>query len=115
MKNATKRQKITSEGAYAQPMGIKAKRMQKKVPTSDEGHIVKYSASAYKSQKGQGDTLKAGKYEPFAYIQLNPKMLNKRNKTKAIKSFEGVVSHGKKINKRSKDDGGLLSGISFKK
>ena len=38
----------------------------------------------------------------------NPKMLNKRIKTKVIKSFEGVVSHGKKINKRSstKADGG---------
>jgi hypothetical protein len=68
--------------------------------------------------------LKAGKYEPFAYIQLNPKMLNKRNKTKAIKSFEGVVSHGKKVNKRSgsatggrveKKNEGMLSGIAFKK
>jgi len=84
---------------------------------SSGGHIVKYSASAYKSAKGQGDTLKAGKYEPFAYIQLNPKMLNKRNKTKAIKSFEGVVSHGKKLNKRKgqSEEGGLFSGIAFNK
>lgn len=79
------------------------------------GHIVKYSATAYKSEKGQGDTLKAGKYEPFAYIQLNPKMLNKRNKAKAVKSFEDVVSHGKKLNKRKEKEGGLLSGIGFKK
>jgi hypothetical protein len=49
-------------------------------------------------------------------------MLNKRNKTKAIKSFEGIVSHGKKINKRKGGNGGdaamedgMLSGISFKK
>lgn len=77
---------------------------------------MKYSASAYKSTKGAGDTLKAGKYEPFAYIQLNPKMLNKRNKTKAIKSFEGVVSHGKKIDKRKgNSDTGMLSGIGLKK
>jgi len=81
---------------------------------------VKYSGSAYKSGKGEGDTLKAGKYEPFAYIQLNPKMLNKRNKTKAIKSFEGVVSHGKKLNKRKGTSGiaaddGMLSGINYKK
>jgi hypothetical protein len=45
--------------------------------------------------------LKAGKHEPFAYIKLNPKMLNKRYKEKAVKSFEGVVSHGKKENKRT--------------
>lgn len=42
------------------------------------GHIVKYSADSYKSKKGQGDVLKEGKYEPFAYIKLNPKTLNKR-------------------------------------
>ena len=79
------------------------------------GHIVKYSGSAYKSAKGEGDTLRAGKYEPFAYIQLNPKMLNKRNKAKAIKSFENVVSHGKKQDKRQRRDGGMLSGVEFKK
>ncbi len=62
--------------------------------------------------------MKAGKYEPFAYIQLNPKMLNKRYKTKAIQSFEGIVSHGKKINKRKgavEQQDGMLSGIAFKK
>jgi hypothetical protein len=43
-------------------------------------------------------------------------MLNKISNTKTIKSFEGVVSHGKKLNKRAKgdDDGGLFSGISSK-
>ena len=44
------------------------------------GHIVKFSGDAYRSNKGQGDVLKAGKHEPFAYIKLNPKMLNKRNR-----------------------------------
>ena len=60
-----------------------------------EGHVVKFSADVYKSKKGQGDTLKAGRYEPFAYIKLNPKMLNKRFKEQAVKSFEDIVSHGK--------------------
>jgi hypothetical protein len=60
--------------------------------------------------------LKKGKYEPFAYIKLNPKMLNKRNKDKAVNSFKGVVSHGKKENKRTgKKSEGLLSGMAFKK
>jgi ribosomal RNA-processing protein 12 len=103
-----------------------AKRLAKKSKESTavpkDGHVVKYSGSAYKSGKGQGDTLKAGKYEPFAYIQLNPKMLNKRNKAKAVKSFEGIVSHGKKLNKRKGGTGGadegtgsMLSGINYKK
>lgn len=43
-------------------------------------------------------------------------MLNKRNKEKAVKSFEQVVSHGKKIGKRTgKKSEGLFSGMSFKK
>ncbi len=93
--------------------GLKQKRNKKE---GDDGHIVKYSGNVYKSNKGQGDVLKKGKYEPFAYIQLNPKMLNKRNKDKAVKTFETVVSHGKKIGKRSgKKTEGLLSGMGFKK
>jgi hypothetical protein len=58
--------------------------------------------------------LKVGKHEPFAYIKFNPKMLNKRNKEKAVKTFEGIVSHGKKENKRSGKSEGMLSGITFK-
>ncbi len=73
-----------------------------KKPEGDGGHIMKYSGSAYKSTKGDGDVLKANKYEPFAYIKLNPKMMNKRFKDQAVKSFETVVSHGKKKDKRAK-------------
>lgn len=43
-------------------------------------HIEKFSGDAYKSKKGKGDVIKAGKLEPFSYIQLNPRLLNKRNK-----------------------------------
>lgn len=103
-----------NQPTYGGDSTMKNKRQKK--DAVGEGHIVKYSANAYKSEKGQGDVLKAGKYEPFAYIQLNPKMLNKRNKSKAVKSFEGVVSSGKKIDKRSgKKTEGLLSGMGFKK
>lgn len=98
MRNATKRQKTSDQGNFKSKDQQSKKRFAKK--KEDDGHFVKYSANAYKSAKGEGDTLKAGKYEPFAYIQLNPKMLNKRYKTKAVQSFEGIVSHGKKINKR---------------
>lgn len=92
---------------------MKNKRQKK---DDDDGHFTKYSGSAYQSNKGKGDVLKAGKYEPFAYIQLNPKMLNKRYKDKAVKSFENVVSHGKKIGKRSeKKTEGLFSGLQYKK
>lgn len=44
------------------------------------GHRVMQSGSTYKSDKGKGDVLKAGKHEPYAYFQLNPEMLNPRKK-----------------------------------
>lgn len=87
--------------------------------TTQGGHHHKFSGDEYKSKKGAGDTLKAGKHEPFAYIQLNPEMLNPRKKNQAVKSFTGIVSHGKKLNKRSgsagKKNDGLLQGMGFKK
>ena len=77
------------------------------------GHIEKFSGDAYKSKKGKGDVLKAGKLEPFSYIQLNPRLLNKRNKQHAINAFSKVVWFGKKIDKREKNktNSGMLSGM----
>lgn len=43
------------------------------------GHIVKHSGDRYVG-KGKGDVLKAGEHEPFSYIQLNPRLLNKRHR-----------------------------------
>lgn len=80
------------------------------------GHIVKSSADLYKSKKGKGDVLKAGTHEPYAYIKLNPEMLNPRKKSLAVASFAGVVSHGKKIDKRTnKRKEGMLAGMSTSK
>lgn len=59
------------------------------------------SGSQYRSAKGKGDNLKAGQHEPYAYIRLNPAMLNQKKKQQAIQSFAGVVSHGKKADKRT--------------
>jgi len=50
-------------------------------------------------------------HEPFAYIKLNPKMLNKRNQNKAVKSFDTVIDK-KKERKRVKE--GMLSGMRMK-
>jgi peroxiredoxin family protein len=48
--------------------------------------------------------LKAGQYEPYAFIKLNPKMMNKRYRDKAVKSFETVVAK-KKTDKRKLKEG----------
>ena len=70
--NATKRSAMTA--------GIHKQKSLQQVKRKAVGHIEKFSGDAYKSAKGKGDVLKAGKHEPFSYIQLNPRMLNKRHK-----------------------------------
>jgi len=65
-----------------------------------KGHVEKFSGDAYRSDKGKGDVIKAGKLEPFSYIQLNPRLLNRRKKQVAVNSFAKVVTFGKKEGKR---------------
>ena len=81
------------------------------------GHRAVQSGDSYKSDRGKGDVLKAGKHDPYAYYQLNPEMLNPRKKKQAIQTFEGVVSHGKKQDKRAskKIGSGPLAGLTIKK
>ena len=48
-------------------------------------HYVKYSGDEYRSKKAKGDKIIQGKYEPFAYIQLNPKSLNNKGERENAK------------------------------
>lgn len=50
-------------------------------------HQIKESGSSYKPARAQGDLRIKNKPEPHAFIQLNPKALNKRYKQKADKVF----------------------------
>jgi hypothetical protein len=87
----------------------------KKREQKADGHIIKASADRYKSTKGKGDVLKQGTHEPYAYIKLNPEMLNPKKKAQAVASFASVVSHGKKLEKRTtKRKEGMLAGLSTK-
>ncbi len=61
-----------------------------------ETHIVKFSGDEYKNKVGKGDKLVTGKYEPFSYIQLNPKTTSHKRRTETIKLFEGVMHPEKK-------------------
>jgi hypothetical protein len=63
-----------------------------------EGHIVKFSGEEYKNKAGKGDKLVQGKYEPFAYIQLNPKTTSHKRRGETLKLFNGVM-HPEKKNK----------------
>ena len=56
----------------------------------------RHSGDRYKSKKGGGDALRKGqKFEPYAYIPLDPKSLQGKKNRKAghaVKEFSGVVS-----------------------
>lgn len=57
-----------------------------------DSHLVKFSGNEYKNKAGKGDKLIQGKYEPFAYIQLNPKTTSHRNRKEAIKVFDNIMN-----------------------
>ena len=59
-------------------------------------HYVKYSGEEYKSKKGKGDKMIKGKYEPFAYIQLNPKSLNSKGERENAKIWSDLMKNDNK-------------------
>ncbi len=75
-------------------------------------HIIKESGETFKNKKKdtRGDLLLKGKPNPYAFIQLNPKVLNKRHRNVAGKAFETVL--GKKSNERGE---GMLKGLKSSK
>ena len=59
-------------------------------------HYVKYSGEEYKSKKGKGDKIIHGKYDPFAYIQLNPKSLNSKGERENAKIWANLMKNNNK-------------------
>ena len=59
-------------------------------------HYVKYSGEEYKSKKGKGDKIIHGKYDPFAYIQLNPKSLNSKGERENAKIWADLMKNDNK-------------------
>ena len=50
-------------------------------------HQVKEDGSTFRAKNAKGDIKKQGKPDPYAFIQLNPKALNKRFTRRSEKSF----------------------------
>lgn len=73
------------------------------------GHLVKESGETFrnKEMKAHGDLLIAGKPNPYAFIQLNPQVLNKRKRNLAGKAFEKVLG--------KKHEDGALKGLKSSK
>lgn len=56
----------------------------------------KYSGKEYRASKSAGDVKVTGKYEPFAYLPMNPQLLNKRKQQKVKKQYKSVISSAQK-------------------
>lgn len=56
----------------------------------------KYTGKEYKSKKAAGDVQVSGRHEPFAYLSMNPQLLNKRKQQKVKKQYKSVISSAQK-------------------
>eukprot|EP01094_Clydonella_sp_ATCC50884_P016458 TRINITY_DN2733_c0_g1_i1.p1 TRINITY_DN2733_c0_g1~~TRINITY_DN2733_c0_g1_i1.p1 ORF type:complete len:1398 (-),score=627.33 TRINITY_DN2733_c0_g1_i1:357-4478(-) len=73
----------------------------KRKRVSTKGGLGVHTGVEYKAKKGKGDVKKKGKVDPYAYIPLNPKQLNKRHRNTSKKQFSNIVKSKSKRNKRS--------------
>lgn len=69
----------------------KGKRNASQVGKTKKTHVVKFSGEEYAGKGGKGDKLLKGKYEPFAYIQLNPKAISKKKRKDNLEVFENLM------------------------
>jgi len=67
------------------------KRFKNNANKPKNSHVVKFSGEEYKSKTGKGDKLLQGKYEPFAYIQLNPKGISRKSRKDNMQVFENLM------------------------
>lgn len=47
--------------------------------------------ATFKAKKAGGDVQKKGQLEPYAYIPLDPKLLSKKHRHEASRTFDAVV------------------------
>merc|ERR1712076_286188 len=93
--------KLNSEaGSQKSAMsGISAKSAFSKYAPSGSGihrKLDKGAGSEYRSKSGKGDVKRPGKHDPYAYIPMTHKALNKRKQAKAKGQFSSVISAAKK-------------------
>lgn len=69
----------------------KKKRKNTKFDKLKKSHVVKFSGEEYANKGAKGDKLIQGKYEPFAYIQLNPKAISKKKRKDNLEVFENLM------------------------
>merc|ERR1712025_294449 len=101
---SNKKRKFSSEAGSVKSgksamSGISGKSSFSKYTTGGSGihrDLKSDPGSEYRSKKGRGDVKRAGKADPYAYIPLSHKALNKRKAVKAKGQFSSVINAAKK-------------------
>jgi len=101
---SSKKRKINSEAGSMKSgksamSGISGKSAFSKYTTGGSGihrDLKSDPGAEYRSKKGHGDVKKAGKADPYAYIPMTHKALNKRKVAKAKGQFSSVINAAKK-------------------
>jgi len=83
-----KKKKINKKKIQQEHPSKRRKFQQQSVPNKKKTQIALHSKNKYQSKKARGDVLQPGKLEPYAYLPLQPKFLNKRNRAKAVNQFK---------------------------
>ncbi|XP_059048180.1 RRP12-like protein [Achroia grisella] len=60
-------------------------------PLGSAASVASNIGNEFKSKKAKGDVKKKGKHDPYAYLPLSRKNLNKRTKAITSKQFKGIV------------------------
>ncbi|XP_050552720.1 RRP12-like protein [Spodoptera frugiperda] len=71
-------------------------------PLGSAASVASGAGSEYRAKKAKGDVKKQGKHDPYAYLPLSRKNLNKRKKAQTSKQFKGVVKSKTKLGKNKK-------------
>merc|ERR1712106_855930 len=101
---SSKKRKIGSEAGSMKSgksamSGISGKSAFSKYTTGGSGihrDLKADPGAEYRNKKGRGDVKKAGKADPYAYIPMTHKALNKRKQAKAKGQFSSVMNAAKK-------------------
>uniref|UniRef100_A0A8D8RL83 RRP12-like protein n=1 Tax=Cacopsylla melanoneura TaxID=428564 RepID=A0A8D8RL83_9HEMI len=80
---------VNTSASSVKSFGNKSNKSNANVMSTDVG-------SVYKSKKSQGDMKRKGLPDPYAYVPLTRKLLNKRKKNKSTGQFKNIVKGAKK-------------------
>lgn len=87
----------TKKKVWYDSKGFKERmKIRKKVKVVD----TKKLKDVFKAKNAGGDTKKSGQADPYAYIKNNPAFLNKRNRSKSVQQYEGLVRKSSKKSKK---------------